>query len=96
MWGSHKSYPLGLLILLLLRHPLPYSIWVPESPCGELLQDANFLKDIKSVEFYRLLVVSKRVSRRCFCVVLSARVFFKVIVTKENKAVQFAAGWLFG
>jgi hypothetical protein len=65
-------------VVVLFRHALAYPCLVEESPCGQLLQDADPGEDVEVVEFDRVFFdIAEGIAQGCFCQVLSSRVFGK-------------------
>jgi hypothetical protein len=78
--SGNATHPRQLLSLFLLGHLVTNAVGVPESPYRQLVQDAQFLKDIKIQEPQRFVIISEGVGNVWgFRVVLSPRVFVKVL-----------------
>lgn len=78
------TYPLRLLRILSLRHPLSHPVCVDQRPLGELEEDTDLGEYVKFRELFRGLLRAEGVAGGCFGHKLSACVFVKYVWTEAH------------
>lgn len=79
-----ESYPY-CVVRNLVRIVLPYAIGVEKGPNRELMQDANFLQNVKVGELVWRFVLAERVAMRGLGHILSACVFVEELWATEGQ-----------
>lgn len=76
---AKQSYPSRLVSLRLLWHLLADTVYIAQSPDGELVKNADLCEDIKLEKLGGLLFNSERIASRGLGLVLATRVFVEEI-----------------
>ena len=82
----NSTHPLRLIHLPLLWHLIADAIRVPKRPYCQLMKDAKLQEDVELGKLIGNLIVPERVKEmRCFGIILTSRVFVKIVESKGNR-----------